>query len=47
MRDINKRIFGEDVIDKTCECIGLDSEYELRGHYRPSGHPGASLSSLR
>ncbi|KAJ3557181.1 hypothetical protein NM688_g1608 [Phlebia brevispora] len=40
MREINKKIFGADVIDKTSEVWGLDEEGELRGSYRPSGHPG-------
>ncbi|KIP12209.1 hypothetical protein PHLGIDRAFT_508046 [Phlebiopsis gigantea 11061_1 CR5-6] len=40
MRDTAKAIFGEDLVNQTVDCMGLDNEYELLGHYRPSGHPG-------
>ncbi|KAJ3554920.1 hypothetical protein NM688_g2858 [Phlebia brevispora] len=39
-RELNKKVFGADVIEKTSEVWGLDEEGELKGSYRPSGHPG-------
>lgn len=42
MREVNKQIFGTEVIDRTREVWGLDSEGEINGSYRPSGHPGVS-----
>lgn len=42
MRELNKKIFGEDVIEATSEVHGLDEEGELRGTHRPTGHPGVS-----
>lgn len=45
MRQNNKELFGEDVIDMTDEVYGLDVEGELRGSYRPSGYPGVSSAS--
>ncbi|THH07598.1 hypothetical protein EW145_g3271 [Phellinidium pouzarii] len=40
IRPSMKRIFGAEVIDQTQPVWGLDKEGELRGCYRPSGHPG-------
>ncbi|KAI0353540.1 FAD/NAD-P-binding domain-containing protein [Trametes cingulata] len=40
IRDANRALLGDDVIDQTGEVYGLDSEGELKGSYRPSGHPG-------
>ena len=40
IRPSMKSIFGSETIDRTTEVWGLDSESELRGCYRPSGHPG-------
>ncbi len=45
MRENNKELFGEDVINMTDEVYGLDAEGELRGSYRPSGYPGVSTAS--
>ncbi|KAM5540398.1 hypothetical protein V8D89_005856 [Ganoderma adspersum] len=45
MRQNNKELFGEDVIDMTDEVYGLDAEGELRGSYRPSGYPGLWFAS--
>ena len=42
MRDVNAELFGSEVISQTDEVYGLDEEGELRGSYRPSGHPGVS-----
>lgn len=38
-----KKIFGNEIINRTHEVWGLDEEGELRGCYRPSGQPGVSL----
>ena len=46
MREINKELFGSDVIEKTSEIWGLDDEGELRGSYRPSGYHGVRTCSL-
>ena len=35
-----KAVFGEETIERTGPVWGLDHEGELRGCYRPSGHPG-------
>ncbi|KAK7692948.1 hypothetical protein QCA50_004589 [Cerrena zonata] len=40
IRNANKALFGEDVINGTCEVYGYDEEGELKGGYRPTGHPG-------
>ncbi|THG97872.1 hypothetical protein EW026_g4211 [Hermanssonia centrifuga] len=40
IRETNKKLFGADIIDQTSHVWGLDDEGELRGSYRPSGHPG-------
>ncbi|GJE97012.1 NAD(P)/FAD-dependent oxidoreductase [Phanerochaete sordida] len=40
MRENLKGIFGSDTIEQAGECLGMDEEGELKGHYRPSGHPG-------
>ncbi|CAL1707713.1 unnamed protein product [Somion occarium] len=40
MREVNTDLFGEDVINRTSQVAGYDEEGELRGAYRPSGHPG-------
>ena len=42
MREVNKEIFGEDVIDRVHKVYGLDEEGEIRGSYRPCGYPGVS-----
>ena len=34
---------GDEIIEKTGPVYGLDEEGELRGSYRPSGHPGVSI----
>ncbi|KAF7294667.1 FAD/NAD-P-binding domain-containing protein [Mycena indigotica] len=40
MRDTMRGVFGHDIINQTSPVWGLDEEGELRGVYRPSGHPG-------
>ncbi|GLB34118.1 putative L-lysine 6-monooxygenase (NADPH-requiring) [Lyophyllum shimeji] len=40
IRDTAKDTFGEETIECTSHVWGLDEEGELRGCYRPSGHPG-------
>ncbi|KAI0776125.1 FAD/NAD-P-binding domain-containing protein [Trametes elegans] len=40
MRETNRKLLGDDIINQTEEIYGLDEEGELRGSYRPSGHPG-------
>ncbi len=44
IREVTKGIMGEDVINQTEEIFpGLDEEGELRGSYRPCGHPGVRV----
>ncbi|RPD53948.1 FAD/NAD-P-binding domain-containing protein [Lentinus tigrinus ALCF2SS1-7] len=40
MREANSELLGKNVIDQTEEVYGLDDEGEIKGSYRPSGHPG-------
>ncbi|KAH9918198.1 uncharacterized protein BXZ73DRAFT_105324 [Epithele typhae] len=40
IRDTNRALLGDEIIDKTVPVYGLDSEGELKGSYRPSGRPG-------
>ena len=40
MREVNKQLFGADVIDKTRTVWGLDEEGEVSGSFRPCGYPG-------
>lgn len=42
IRDSNKALFGEKTINRTCEVRGYDEEGEVRGGYKPTGHPGVS-----
>jgi hypothetical protein len=37
-----RETFGDEVIDRTDNVWGFDSEGESRGCYRPSGQPGVS-----
>ena len=46
MRQTNMELFGEDTISMTDEMLGLDEEGELKGSYRPSGYPGASITTI-
>ena len=46
MRDVNRNTFGADVIDRVSEGWGLDAEGEIKGCYRPIGHPAVSCSDL-
>lgn len=49
IRDVNRELFGAEVIDKTSEVWGLDEEGEVKGIFRPSGYPHVRptlLSSL-
>lgn len=39
IRDVHTRTFGKDVVDRMGEAWGLDSEGEVKGCYRPTGHP--------
>ena len=43
IRDTIREIFGDETMDKTSLVWGLDEEGELRGSYRPTGHPGVSF----
>lgn len=45
IRESSRKIFGDETIDRTCRVYGLDEEGELRGSYRPTGHPGVSLNT--
>nr|VWO94807.1 FAD-binding monooxygenase BOA2 (EC (Botcinic acid biosynthesis cluster A protein 2) [Ganoderma boninense] len=40
IRETNIELLGEDIINQTGEVFGLDSEGEIKGSYRPCGHPG-------
>ncbi|KAJ7349008.1 hypothetical protein DFH08DRAFT_697838, partial [Mycena albidolilacea] len=40
IRDSMRDVFGDSIIDQTAPVWGLDEEGELRGVFRPSGHPG-------
>ncbi|KAJ7184407.1 FAD/NAD-P-binding domain-containing protein [Mycena filopes] len=40
IRDKMRSVFGDAIIDQTALVWGLDEEGEIRGCYRPSGHPG-------
>ncbi|KAJ7771546.1 FAD/NAD-P-binding domain-containing protein [Mycena metata] len=40
IRDKMRGLFGDEIIDQTSPVWGLDDEGEIRGCYRPSGHPG-------
>ncbi|CAL1707423.1 unnamed protein product [Somion occarium] len=40
IREVNKKLFGENIINRTREVFGIDKEGESKGAYRPSGHPG-------
>ena len=41
MREVTKELMGEDVINQTEDLFpGMDEEGELKGSYRPCGHPG-------
>ena len=42
IREANRDVFGDDVIDQTEEVYGLDEEGEIKGSYRPCGYPGVS-----
>ena len=43
MREVIVKVFGEDVVGTTSIVNGLDEEGEVRGLFRPSGHPGVRL----
>ncbi|THH30494.1 hypothetical protein EUX98_g3702 [Antrodiella citrinella] len=45
VREVAKKIFGEEAIKRTGEVYGLDDEGELKGSFRPSGHPGLWFGS--
>ena len=47
IREVTKKTFGAEAIDMTSEVWGLDEEGELRGSYRPTGHPGVSTNLRR
>ncbi|KAI1795122.1 FAD/NAD(P)-binding domain-containing protein [Ganoderma leucocontextum] len=40
MKETNRTLLGEDIVDKTGGLYGLDEEGELKSSYRPAGHPG-------
>lgn len=43
IRETNEAIFGVEAISRTGPVWGLDEEGELRGCYRPTGHPGVRI----
>lgn len=43
IKEANRALLGDEIIDQIGEVYGLDSEGELRASYRPSGHPGVSF----
>ena len=43
IREVNRKLFGAEVIDKTTAVWGLDDEGESQGVYRPSGYPGVRM----
>ncbi|TBU32891.1 FAD/NAD(P)-binding domain-containing protein [Dichomitus squalens] len=40
MKETNRALLGDDIVDRTGELYGLDEEGELKASYRQSGHPG-------
>ncbi|KAI1793657.1 dimethylaniline monooxygenase (N-oxide-forming) [Ganoderma leucocontextum] len=40
IRETNLELLGEEIINQTEEVYGLDEEVEIKGIYRPCGHPG-------
>ncbi|KAG6815338.1 hypothetical protein H0H87_002808, partial [Tephrocybe sp. NHM501043] len=40
IRDSMKETFGDETIERTSQVWNLDEEGELRGSFRPTGHPG-------
>ncbi|KAF8911306.1 FAD/NAD-P-binding domain-containing protein [Mucidula mucida] len=40
IRESMRKVFGDEIIDRTGQVWGLDEEGELKGVYRPSGYPG-------
>nr|VWO94810.1 L-ornithine 5-monooxygenase (L-ornithine N(5)-oxygenase) [Ganoderma boninense] len=40
IRETNRELLGADIVDQTEEVYGLDDEGEIKGSYRPCGHPG-------
>ena len=43
MKETNRALLGDEIVDSTGELYGLDEEGELKASYRPSGHPGVGL----
>ncbi|OJT13103.1 hypothetical protein TRAPUB_10373 [Trametes pubescens] len=43
IKETNRALLGDEIVDQIGEVYGLDSEGELRASYRPSGHPGVSF----
>ncbi|KAI0677130.1 dimethylaniline monooxygenase (N-oxide-forming) [Trametes maxima] len=39
IREANAEVLGHEIINQTDEVYGLDEEGEIKGSYRPSGHP--------
>lgn len=37
-----RTVFGDEALDRVGPVWGIDKEGELRGCYRPTGHPGVS-----
>lgn len=46
MKETNRELLGEGIVDRTGEIYGLDGEGEVRSSYRPSGYPGVSPQIL-
>ncbi|KAI0677128.1 FAD/NAD-P-binding domain-containing protein [Trametes maxima] len=40
IREADRELLGDDVVSRIGDVYGLDDEGELKGSYRPSGHPG-------
>ncbi|KAI9066767.1 FAD/NAD-P-binding domain-containing protein [Trametes sanguinea] len=40
IKESNRKLLGDDVIGLAGDVYGLDAEGELKGSYRPTGHPG-------
>ncbi|KAI0650322.1 FAD/NAD-P-binding domain-containing protein [Trametes meyenii] len=40
IREADRELLGDDVVSQIGDVYGLDDEGEVKGSYRPSGHPG-------
>ena len=46
IKETARKIFGDEVVGQVGDVYGLDEEGELKGSFRPSGHPGVSTGYL-